>query len=685
MNSKVTFGRLVADKWRWGIDAQPHVMARVRNVFRTGVSVGRKGIYTHSPVQISKSIASAKDLHWFMDRYPLEVEDDVLLELENMALEHDRRQAMAHDADKCIQLLMTHDALKPAYPPYDHQNAFRNFAMAVRRTLLADPLAAGKTESALLCAIDKADRPAWIICQPHLCSQWQKRVHKFLPEATTHVIKSGKKEIPIADFVIVSYTMLRNIEDKIPFWSIRTLIMDEVQELRKHDTEKRRVARKMSEAAETVIGASATPIYNMAGEIWSVIDAIAPGQLGDKYSFMREWTNGDGFSSQADALGTYLRSVGLMIRRDIRSKNRVTRDVITLDADLKALNGIQDITKLLALSVLSNRVGENSASELDWRLRQATGIAKAVAAAAFVTNIVNMGEKVLLAGWHREVYAIWQRQFKLHNIRHAFITGSETPAQKEAAKTAFMDGNIDVLILSLRSGAGIDGLQHVCHNVVFGELDWSPHVHDQIIGRLDRPGQQHPVQAYYLNVDDGSDPFIINLLGVKRNQHDALIDGELPEGVILGDVSPGVDRMRELAKAVLEQMGVEVPTEKVREGLMGEAVNILRAGRVRQNSEADQQRAVESLLANLKDATVTKEAVLDERSRIDFLIERGNERVGIECKITQTSKSATYRQVRRYIECGLNQIILVAPWSGVPDFEIDGADVAVIDMGRSQL
>ena len=43
----------------------------------------------------------------------------------------------------------------------------------------------------------------------------------------------------------------------------------------------------------------------------------------------------------------------------------------------------------------------------------------------------------------------------------------------------FIDGDARVLMMSLRSGAGLDGLQEVSHTAVFGELDWSPGVHRQ--------------------------------------------------------------------------------------------------------------------------------------------------------------------------------------------------------------
>jgi hypothetical protein len=52
-----------------------------------------------------------------------------------------------------------------------------------------------------------------------------------------------------------------------------------------------------------------------------------------------------------------------------------------------------------------------------------------------------------------------------------FFTGRESQAEKHEAKRAFCSGESKVLIMSLRAGAGLDGLQRVASIVVFGELD----------------------------------------------------------------------------------------------------------------------------------------------------------------------------------------------------------------------
>jgi len=75
--------------------------------------------------------------------------------------------------------------------------------------------------------------------------------------------------------------------------------------------------------------------------------------------------------------------------------------------------------------------------------------------------------------------------------------------------------------------AGVDGLQEVCRTVVFGELDWSPGVHEQCIGRIHRDGQKEPVAAYFLVAEDGADPVMAEVLGLKRSQIEGLRDPNL--------------------------------------------------------------------------------------------------------------------------------------------------------------
>ena len=186
--------------------------------------------------------------------------------------------------------------------------------------------------------------------------------------------------------------------------------------------------------------------------------------------------------------------------------------------------------------------------ELSWRLRQATGLAKAPFVADFVRMIVESGERVVLYGWHREVYRIWME--RLANLSPVLYTGSETPREKDVAKEDFLAGRARILVMSLRSGAGLDGLQAACRTVVHGELDWAYGVHEQGEGRVYRDGQSDPVLSYFLTTDVGSDPVVMDALGIKREQLEGVRD---PNAALVRKLQIDPERVKRLAEAYLQQ------------------------------------------------------------------------------------------------------------------------------------
>lgn len=178
--------------------------------------------------------------------------------------------------------------------------------------------------------------------------------------------------------------------------------------------------------------------------------------------------------------------------------------------------------------------------------------------AAFVTLLIESGEKVVLYGWHRAVFSLWLERLKLYNP--LMFTGSESAVAKDRNKELFCNGDSRVLIVSLRAGAGLDGLQYASRICVFGELDWSYGVHVQCEGRVFRDGQPDPVTAYYLVADSGSDPFVSETVGLKRAQLEgALHVGETDGVVQQSDMSAGIKRMAERYLAMKSRAPAPAP------------------------------------------------------------------------------------------------------------------------------
>jgi hypothetical protein len=145
-------------------------------------------------------------------------------------------------------------------------------------------------------------------------------------------------------------------------------------------------------------------------------------------------------------------------------------------------------------------------------------------------------------------YQIWLDD--LGAYRPVMFTGSESPKQKDQAKHDFISGKTNLMFISLRSGEGLDGLQKRCSTVVFGELDWSPEVHKQVIGRLGREGQAAgEITAIFLVSNSGSDPVIQGVLGLKQSQSRGVMDPSLGVEVVHTDIT----RLKSLAKSYLKR------------------------------------------------------------------------------------------------------------------------------------
>jgi hypothetical protein len=109
---------------------------------------------------------------------------------------------------------------------------------------------------------------------------------------------------------------------KLPGWAeelagkVEAIVFDECQELRHTDSMKYQAAERIAAGAKVRMGLSATPVFNMGGEVFNILRILRPGALGSKTEFSIEWL--DTYGSRVKdprALGSYLREAGLMLRR----------------------------------------------------------------------------------------------------------------------------------------------------------------------------------------------------------------------------------------------------------------------------------------------------------------------------------------------------------------------------------
>jgi len=570
----------------WSIEATPNIMVRLKRIFpraHPGSTYGQLRLHDTDEV--------CRDLRWVLDRWPLKVDRSAKRKLNAGARRHQKREEVSANILAGGQYQLPADALEPIREPRRYQLEAADLALANHSLLIADDLGLGKTFTGLLLLRDPATLPALVVCPTHLPEQWKGELAKSFPTLNAHVVKKGRpydptqgrRPEPTPDVWIINYA-------KLAGWAyhladvLNSVIFDECQELRVPGSDKHAAACHIADHVRYRVGLTATPVYNYGGEIHSIFSAIAPDELGSLSEFTNEW--GRTFASgqlgvrEPRELGHHLRTENLLLRRTRADVGRELPDVQrishTVESDEDKLEEVRGDVEALAELILNSPDRKErfvKSGELDWKLRQATGKAKAPYVAAFVRMLLESGEKVCLFGWHREVYDRWLTD--LAEFSPAMYTGTESPVQKRKAKARFLtspdewidDDLIDwrgpmpvkegkgtnLLVMSLRSGAGLDGLQEHCHIAVFGELDWSPGMHDQCIGRLHRDGMDEPVVAYFLVSDEGSDPVIAETLNIKRGQGEPIRD---PDRELLEAAGETGDRVKELARSILGERRV---------------------------------------------------------------------------------------------------------------------------------
>jgi SNF2 family DNA or RNA helicase len=549
-----TYGKLYLseDKKHWLINnAEPHVCIKLKALF-TKISRAQT-----QPFKFIKNDETCRELLWFIDRYPLAISDNDLTLLKKGKKSH---ISTINDLEAILlpDYIPQFVKLKDPYEARHYQLSGKDVYLKVKRLLIGDDIGLGKTLIGIISCLEKVTRPCVVTVQTHLPKQWKEAIEEFT-DLKVHIIKGTQPyKLPPADIYITKYSCLAGWANVFETGIFKSAIFDEIQELRHSGTAKYNGAKALSNNVEYCLGLSATPIYNYGDEIFNVLNLIKQGCLGYHDDFMREWTGYGKTVKEPQALGTYLREQMLLLRRTRKEVGKelppINKIVHTVGYDEGEVEKADELAKTLAIKVTSGSFVERgqASRELDILVRQATGVSKARSVAEYVKVLLESGEPIVLAGWHREVYDIWLEELK--EFKPVMYTGTESPAQKEKAKMAFINGETNLFIISLRSGVGLDGLQGRCNIVVVGELDWSPQVHNQLIGRLDRDGQEEQVTAIYLVSEYGSDPLIIDMLGIKASQSHNIINPLQAIEEQYTDES----RIKLLAERYLAKKGIEV-------------------------------------------------------------------------------------------------------------------------------
>ena len=416
--------------------------------------------------------------------------------------------------------------------------------------LLADEMGLGKTVQTLsYVATEKQTFPVLVVAPLVTLNNWEREISKFLKKKSRNgrvvdsdspsvsIIRTGKsKELPKTDMYIINYELLFKRYDDLSKVGIKTIVCDEVHNLRSKTTQKYKAVKKLAalDSVKYRIGLSGTPIYNRGSEIWPIVDILKPGLLGSFKEFCEYfcYVNEKGKAIVLENKRASLRNElqkHVMLRRkksDVLKelKDKVRYKEVIASATEYYLEELDKIWKKLeeeqkdAETEFSKSASYQRAIQSE---RQIAGVAKLPHVINFVKNIMEIEESVVVFCHHKVIHKLLHES--LEEFSPVSIIGGQTDSVRQDQIDKFQKGESKLMIAGLRAGnVGINLTR--AKYVIFAELDWSPAIHRQAEDRLHRIGQKNTVFAYYLIGNGTLDDHVANILVDKSYEIDEIID-----------------------------------------------------------------------------------------------------------------------------------------------------------------
>jgi hypothetical protein len=460
----------------------------------------------------------------------------------------------------------------PAVPPSPHvQATLRHYQLDglawmdfLRRArlggVLADDMGLGKTLQALALLqgeldAGRLDRPSLVIVPTSLLGNWQVEAQRFTPGLKLLVLHGAQrmrqfKRIPNVHLVITSYPLAVRDVGTLGQHDWHYVMLDEAQ----------RIKNSRSQAALSVKGLTArhrlclsgTPLENHLGELWSLMDFVCPGLLGNEAQFREHYrtriekrhdtlqaehlarrvrpfilrrTKQQVARELPEKTETHLRVELTGTQRDLYETVRATMDKKLRDAIEKQGLARSQIMVLDALLKLRQVCCDPRLLKLSDELAapaKAAPSAKMELLRDLLPTLVEDGRRILLFSQFTEMLALIEAELAKLKLSYLKLTGE---TQDRAAVVAeFQQGDTPIFLISLKAG-GVGLNLTAADTVILYDPWWNPAVEQQAIDRAYRIGQDKPVFVYKLLASGTVEDKMLELQARKAGLADMLLSG----------------------------------------------------------------------------------------------------------------------------------------------------------------
>ena len=351
--------------------------------------------------------------------------------------------------------------------------------------------------------------------------KWEEELEKWLG-ADCLVLDTGVVPIRPADFLIMSYTMLRMRKKDILQVRPQLIVFDECTALINAKTLQAKAGLEVSEGADYVIGLSGTPFLNRHLELFNPMHIIAPDSYPNWYGYASRYTMGKQyhFSGLMNKEDLVRRLSFSMIRR---TKKEVLKDLpdmrkIMLPVQIPSENLVE------YNAVVDEMLASRNPFPFISRVRHALGRAKMELAAEWAKEFLSSSdEKLVVYCFHLDVMQYLVNQLKVYGS--SFINGSLTGKERDKRNKLFQDSQYPRVMVINTAASQIINL-HKASNIFFAEREWVPAMEQQGYSRLHRMGQKSSVSVWYLHGINTLDHNLSQVVASKANEFSNIVGAD---------------------------------------------------------------------------------------------------------------------------------------------------------------
>ena len=460
---------------------------------------------------------------------------------------------------KDIELLI--DNLPLLKKPRSYQMDYLYYAVNHGNHINGSSVGTGKS----LCSVLYAEMldlfPCMVVCPASVKSGWLREWKETNPNRRVSIIStSSPPEDFEADVIVINYDILgkrvtkengkTSLEirlDGMKKKSFSLVIADEIHFLKNRKSIRSKSFKKLAYKVPSVIGLTGTLIMNRPAELLNIlmlierIKEIAPNDQYHHYFFER-YCNMKETNFGLDISGA----------SNIKELNRLLKECCYFQVSKRdALKELPPISENVVECEITNKRAYKKAKGdllqfIEDKFKDEEKVEKA-ARAEFLVKLSTLkqlsleGKEKFIKKWVEEwmeaneeekLLVFASQSTILTKIAEEFkegllITGgTATKKRDEILQRFFSQKESRVLFANIGClGTGVDGLQKVCSNMAILELPPRPSDLVQVIGRLERSGQENPVTIQYLLSPETIDQDLWEMLKGKKDVTDMLNKG----------------------------------------------------------------------------------------------------------------------------------------------------------------